>query len=861
MYIKIAFLVLISTATCTLLPGQSLLDKEIQLDKFTGTTGGILDQISRQGEFTFSYSNHIDISRKVTLEAGTETVRTWLNKIFGSDRVDYIVSQNKIILRPKDKVKSTGSLHTVSGYTRDARTGEELIGVNVIIKELAFAGAASNAYGFYSITVPSGNYTVTTQFVGYETKSVTIELTQNIRLDFAIQESVTQLDVIEVTAEKEDENISDIKMGVTKIDMKEADKVPVIFGEKDILKIIQLRPGVKSAGEGNSGFHVRGGAADQNLILLDEATVYNASHLLGFFSVFNGDALKDVTLYKSGQPAEFGGRLSSVLDIRMKDGNDKKFGVEGGIGLIASRLKLEGPIAKEKGSFMISARRTYADLFLRLSSDTSINQATIYFYDLNAKANYRINNTNKIYLSGYSGKDVLGDPDDRGFIKWGNATGTIRWNHLFSEKMFSNTSLIFSNYSYNIDTDLGGTKGKIISRIQDYNLKQDFQYFPNTQNELRFGFNSIYHRITPGAMTSADEGAKDIDLPLKFAWNNAAYVSHEWKPTNALGFEYGARFTSFSVLGPGTFYSYDASGEVTDSVSHTRGEFVKTYFNIEPRVAANFIVNERSSIKAAYERNTQNLHLLSNSTSGNPTDLWIPSSPNVKPQIGDQVSLGYFRNFSNNAYEFSTEIYYKHLQNQIDYKDGAELNFNENVEAELLFGKGRAYGAEFFIKKRTGRLTGWIGYTLARTEKKIEGINKGQYYPAKQDRTHDISIVGIYDLSKKLTLSATWVYYTGNAVTFPSGKYEIEGRIFNYYTERNAYRMPDYHRLDIAVTWLRKKTEKFESSWSFSLYNAYGRQNAYSIIFRPPPLDTSKMEAVQTTLFRWVPSISYNFKF
>lgn len=862
MYIKIALLVLISTATHTLLPAQPLLDKKIQLDKFTGTTGNILDQISRKGGFIFSFSNHIDISRKVTLEAGTETVRTWLDKIFGFDKVDYIASQNKIILRPKDKVKSTGSLHTISGYARDAKTGEELIGVNVIIKELASAGAASNAYGFYSITVPTGNYTVVTQFVGYETKSAAIELAQNIRLDFAIQESVTQLDMIEVTAEREDRNISDIKMGVAKIDIKEVDKVPVIFGEKDILKIIQLRPGVKSAGEGNSGFHVRGGAADQNLILLDEATVYNASHLLGFFSVFNGDALKDVTLYKSGQPAEFGGRLSSVLDIRMKDGNDKKFGIEGGIGLIASRLKLEGPIAKEKGSFMISARRTYADLFLRLSPDTSINQATIYFYDLNAKANYRMNNTNRIYLSGYLGKDVLGDPDERGFIKWGNATGTIRWNHLFSEKMFSNTSLIFSNYSYNIDTDLGGIKGKIISRIQDYNLKQDFQYFPNTRNEVRFGFNSIYHRITPGAMTPVgDEETKDIDLPLKFAWNNAAYVSHEWKPANAFGLEYGARFTSFSVLGPGTFYSYDASGEVIDSVSHSSGEFVKTYFNVEPRVAANFIVNKRSSIKAAYERNTQNLHLLSNSTSGNPTDLWIPSSLHVKPQIGDQVSLGYFRNFNNNAFEFSTEIYYKHLQNQIDYKDGAELNFNENVEAELLFGKGRAYGAEFFLKKRTGRFTGWIGYTLARTEKKIEGINKGQYYPAKQDRTHDISIVGIYDLSKKLTLSATWVYYTGNAVTFPSGKYEIEGRIFNYYTERNAYRMPDYHRLDIAVTWLRKKTEKFESGWSFSLYNAYGRQNAYSIIFRPPPLDSSKMQAVQTTLFRWVPSISYNFKF
>jgi hypothetical protein len=859
MYKKIALFIFLSVVTRSLLYGQTLLDKKLTLDNFNGTVGDALDRISRQGGFMFSYSNQIDINRKVTIEGGNETIRAWLDRIFGVDKIEYVVSQNKIILRPKNKSQSTGSHKTVSGYVRDAATGEELIGVNVIIKELIAVGASTNAYGFYSITVPAGSYTVIAHFIGYEEKSVSVELTENTKLDFTIKESTTQLDVVEVTAEEDDENITDIKMGIEKIDMKQMDKIPVIFGEKDVLKIIQLRPGVKSAGEGNSGFHVRGGAADQNLILLDEATVYNASHLLGFFSVFNGDALKDVTLYKSGQPAEFGGRLSSVLDIRMKDGNDKKFGVEGGIGLIASRLKLEGPIAKEKGSFMISARRTYADLFLKLSADSSINQATIYFYDLNAKANYRIDNNNRIFLSGYFGRDVLGDPEDRGFIKWGNTTGTIRWNHLFSEKMFSNTSVIFSSYDYDIDTDLGGTKGKVISRIQDYNIKQDLQYFPNTQHELKFGFNSIYHRIIPGSILPASgQETNESNHPLKFAWQNAAYVSHQWKPLNAFGLEYGIRFTSFSVTGPGTFYSYDTSGEVIDSVSYGRGKFVKTYFNIEPRVAANFIVDDKSSIKASYERNTQNLHLLSNSTSGNPTDLWIPTSPNVKPEIGDQISLGYFRNFSNSKYEFSTEIYYKHLQNQIDYKDGAELTFNENVEAELLFGTGRAYGVEFLLSKRSGRFTGWIGYTLARTERKMPGINNDQYYPAKHDRTHDISVAGVYDLSKKVTFSATWVYHTGNAVTFPSGKYEMDGTVFNYYTERNGYRMPNYHRLDLAVTWLRKKTEKFESSWNFSLYNAYGRQNAYSIIFRQTP---SGIQGYQQTLFRWVPSVSYNFKF
>jgi hypothetical protein len=755
----------------------------------------------------------------------------------------------------------TVNKYTISGSLRDSVSGEELIGAVVFIKELPATAASTNAYGFYSITIPEGEYTVATQYVGYRSMSVKIKLKQNIKLDFKISETSTQLKEVVISADRKDENITKTQMGIEKMDMKEIEKIPVIFGEKDVLKTIQLRPGVKSAGEGSSGFYVRGGGADQNLILLDEATVYNASHLLGFFSVFNSDALKDVTLYKGSQPAEFGGRLSSVLDIRMQDGNDKKFGVEGGIGLIASRLKLEGPVVKEKGSFSISGRRTYADLFLKLSSDSAINQARLYFYDVNAKANYRINDKNRIFLSGYFGKDVLGFGDIFGF-DWGNSTGTLRWNRLLNVKTFSNTSLVFSTYNYNINLKFGDIEGKIISRIQDYNLKQDFQYFSDTKNKLKFGFNSVYHLIIPGAITIKN-GPSVSELKIKdnHAWENAVYFSHEWKPKDRINFEYGIRLSSFSALGPGNFYSYNEKGETTDTAVYSSGEFVKTYLYPEPRVAANYILNDKNSVKASYGRNTQNLHLLSNSTSGNPTDLWIPSSKNVKPEIADQVSLGYFRNLNENKYEFSTEIYYKDLKNQIDYKDGAELNFNENVESQLLFGKGRAYGIEFFLKKKYGRLNGWIGYTLARTEKKIEGINDGGYYAAKQDRTHDVSIVGIYELTKSWTFSATWVYYTGNAITFPSGKYEVAGHLLNYYTERNAYRMPAYHRLDIGATWLRKKTEKFESSWNFSVYNAYGRENAYSITFREDPNDPSKTQALQTTLFRWIPSFTYNFKF
>lgn len=750
---------------------------------------------------------------------------------------------------------------TISGYVRDAKTGEELIGATVFIKDSKTIGTSTNAYGFYSLTIPDGNYTLTAQFIGYESKSIQVTLNQNIKQNFTLTENATQLKEVVITSEKKDENITKNLMGIEIINIQEIKNIPVIFGEKDILKTIQLLPGVKSAGEGNSGFYVRGGNSDQNLILLDEATVYNASHLMGFFSVFNVDAIKDVTLYKGGQPAEYGGRLSSVLDIKMKDGNDKKYVFEGGLGLISSRLKVEGPIVKDKGSFTISGRRSYADLFLKLAKDSAMRERKLYFYDLNAKANYRINENNRIFISGYFGEDIL-EFGDRMSVKWGNVTGTLRWNHLISNKTFSNTSLIFSNFDYNINSILAGTDGEIISRIQDYNFKQDFQYFPNTKNKVKYGFNSIYHKIIPGAITTkSDSSISELNLKHKQALSNAVYFTNDYRSSGIISFEYGIRFTSFSLIGPGDFYTYNTLGDIIDTTSYNEGEFVKTYFSIEPRFSINFLLNEKSSLKAAYGRNSQNLHLLSNSTSGNPTDLWIPSSNNVKPEIADQISIGYFRNFKNNMFEFATEIYYKNLQNQIDYKDGAELRFNEYAESQLLFGTGRAYGIEFSLKKKYGRLNGWIGYTLARTEKKIEGINNGEYYPAKQDRTHDISIVGIYEISKKWTISATWVYYTGNAITFPSGKYEVAGQIVNYYTERNGYRMPDYHRLDIGVTWQKKKTEKFESSWNFSLYNAYGRENAYTITFQEDPNDPTKTQAVQTTLFRWVPSITYNFKF
>jgi hypothetical protein len=745
---------------------------------------------------------------------------------------------------------------TVSGFIKDAQSGEELIGATITIKEISGTGVAANAYGFFSLTIPEGTYTLIADFIGYDRKSVKLDLKQNTKINInLVQKAIEQNEVL-IIGEKKNDNVKNTQMGVEKINVKDIQNIPVLMGEKDVLKTLQLLPGVKSAGDGNTGFYVRGGAADQNLILLDEATVYSASHLLGFFSVFNSDAIKDVTLYKGEIPAEYGGRLSSVLDIKMNDGNDKKYGVSGGIGLISSRLNVEGPIVQDKGSFSISGRRTYADIFLKLSKDTSINQSRLYFYDLNAKANYKLGENDRVYLSGYFGKDVLGVGNTFG-IDWGNATGTFRWNHLFNEKLFSNTSLIYSTYDYNININFAGNNILIDSKIQDYNLKQDFQYFIDSDSKLKFGLNSIYHIILPGnASLNNSSSNNSLKITNKYSWENAFYISHEFKLSPVVNIDYGARFSIFSVLGPGTFYTYDSNGQPVDTLSYGSNKFIKTYTNIEPRFAVNYVLNEESSIKASYGRNTQNLHLLSNSTSGSPTDLWIPNSNNVKPEISDQVSLGYFRNFEDNTYEFSTEVYYKKIQNQIDYKNGAQLNFNENVESQLLFGAGRAYGLELFLKKKYGRFNGWIGYTLSRVEQKFGAINNGNYYPSRQDRTHDISIVGIYQFSEKWTFSATWVYYTGNAVTFPSGKYSVADLVLNYYTERNGYRMPAYHRLDLGATWQGER-----SSWTFSLYNAYGRDNAYTITFREDPNDATRTQALQTSLFRFIPSVTYNFKF
>ena len=752
--------------------------------------------------------------------------------------------------------------YTLSGNLTDAETGEDLLFAEVSVNDGSGAGTTSNAYGFYSLTLPAGTYEISFAYLGFETLTQTVDLTQDRTLNVELATASETLAEIVVTDRAENANVTAAEGSVDRVDMRTLRELPALGGEPDIIKAVQLNPGVKPAGDGNGGFYVRGGGLDQNLILLDEAPVYNPSHLLGFFSVFNGDAIRNVTLYKGGMAAEYGGRTASVMDIRMRDGNKKEWDVTGGVGLIASRLTVEAPIVKDKGSFMVSGRRTYADLLLGVvSNDEGADETQLYFYDLNAKANYQITEKDRIFVSGYTGRDRFGFEDAFG-LDWGNVTGTVRWNHVFNGKFFSNTTFIYSDYDYQFEFGTGEDRVGLQSVIRDLNFKQDFSYFANDRNSLKFGVNLIDHTIEPGNLIAgANTGITAEDAEPTFGYEGAAYIQNEQRVGEKLRLNYGLRVSAFQRYGPGTAYTFDENGETVGSEIFDEGDAMETYVGLEPRLAATYVLADDRSVKLGYNRNYQYLHLLTNATASTPTDTWIMSSENVKPQIADQVSLGYFQNFAQNQYEFGAEVYYKDMQNVIDYRNGANVFFNDQLEGELVFGDGRAYGLELFLRKTTGRLTGQIGYTLSRTEHLFDEINDGSWFPARQDRTHDINLLASYKLSDKFTLTGSFLYYTGDAVTFPSGRYEVAGTVVPLYTERNGYRMPDYHRLDLALAWDGKKTEKFESSWNVSLFNVYGRENAFSINFQPSEADPNVTEAVRLALFKTVPSVTYNFKF
>ncbi|MGD1845583.1 MAG: carboxypeptidase-like regulatory domain-containing protein [Salibacteraceae bacterium] len=768
-----------------------------------------------------------------------------------------------IPLAAQNNTKVVNTKHTISGYIRDASSGEELIGASVLVKELG-TGTVANLYGFYSLTLPPGTYHLVYSYVGFQPLTREVVLDDHRKIDVEMATNAETIQEVVITGEKENANVENVEMSVVKMNMETIEKIPALMGEVDVIKAIQLMPGVQTIGEGTSGFYVRGGGVDQNMILLDEAPVYNASHLLGFFSVFNSDAIREVQLFKGGIPSEYGGRLSSVLDIRMKNGNNKKYNLTGGIGTISSRLTVEGPLVKNKGSFLVAGRRTYADLFLKLSPNADIRENQLFFYDLSTKANYKINDRNRIFLSGYFGRDTFKAGSDFK-ISWGNATGTIRWNHLFSDKLFSNLTLLYSDFDYSLGTPEGTEAFEWESKIRDYSAKLDFNYFLSPAITLKYGINSTYHRFSPGvARGIGDETIfTEIGQDDYNALEHAIYISNEHKITARLSATYGIRYSMFQNIGSGTIYNFDDNFEKIDSTVYSRGDIFNTYHGPEPRVGLRYSLDEFSSLKASYNRTRQYVHLASNSTSSSPLDVWIPSTPNVKPQLADQVAVGYFRNFRQNMFEASAEVYYKDMQNVVDFKDHAQLLLNPRLEGELRTGRAWAYGLEMLVRKNKGDFTGWVSYTLSRARRKIDGINEGRAYFAKYDKTHDVSVVGSYQLNERWNFAANWVFSTGSAVTLPTGRFEYGGIIAPVYSDRNGSRLPSYHRLDLAVTLKSKPKEnrRWNGEWVFSVYNAYFRKNVFAINFRQDEDNPTQTYAEKLYLFPIIPAVTYNFNF
>ena len=771
--------------------------------------------------------------------------------------------------------------YTISGYIKDAANGESLIGATVYITELS-TGAQTNVYGFYSLTIPPGNYNLEYRYVGYDTKEKSIDLQKDERIDVELAAQDVHLNEIVISGKREDENVTSTQMSVNKLDIKTIQKVPAFLGEVDVIKSIQLLPGVSTVGEGASGFNVRGGSVGQNLVLLDEAPVYNSSHLLGFFSVFNPDAVKDVKLYKGGIPARYGGRLSSILDVRMKEGNAKKLGVNGGIGSIFSRLAVEGPTFKDKGSFIVAGRRSYGDVFAKAFTDILSGGAALNFYDLTLKTNYAFNQKNTVYLSGYLGRDVFKFDRRQGF-SWGNKTTTLRWNHLFNDRLFSNFTAFYSDYDYALafgENDLDKFEWK--SRIRTLNFKPEFTYFINSNNQLTFGGEALYYTFNPADAVGVTNGvSNNISLDKKYALESALYIGNEQDIGDKLSLQYGLRGSAFQYFGPGDLYEFEdtepGTRKTVVSVEHAgKGQIIQQYFNLEPRLSAKWQIGPHSSIKASYNRMAQYIHLISNTTASNPLDVWTPSTNNIRPEVGDQYALGYFRNFGpENDFETSVEGYYKNTWNQIEYIDGADLLINQLLEADLLSGIGRAYGLEFYVKKNTGKLTGWISYTLGRSELKVDGVNNGAWYPARYDQTHNLKVAAFYDLNDRWTFSANFTYLTGTPTTFPTSRFTVQDYLvpYNAKDNRNNIRIPDFNRLDIAATLYGKKynkkgeLRKNSDYWVFSLYNVYARRNPFSIYFsqgtdRPTPGQPIESKAMQVSIIGTiVPSVSYNFKF
>ncbi|WP_299122301.1 TonB-dependent receptor [uncultured Winogradskyella sp.] len=767
---------------------------------------------------------------------------------------------------------------TLSGTITDSQSNETLIGVNIIMPEIQ-SGTVTNEYGFYSITLPSGIYKIQISYLGYKTISETIELNSDISKNFKLTEAFESLDEVVITEDVEKLNIKKPQMSVNALSIKTIKNMPVVLGEVDVIKSIILLPGVTNAGEGSSGFNVRGGAADQNLILLDEATIFNSSHLFGFFSVFNPDAIKDIKLYKGGIPAKYGGRVSSVLDIYQKEGNSNEFHINGGIGLISSRILAEGPIKKEKGSFLFGGRSSYAHLFLPLFDLDNV----AYFYDLNTKLSYKLNDNNSVFLSGYFGRDVFSISESFKNT-YGNTVVNLRWNHLFSDKLFSNLSLIYSDYFYGLELDFVGFEWD--SGIRNFNLKYDFKHYLSNNFQLNYGINNIYYKFNPGEIRPNREDSGIIREKLfdKYANEFGIYVDAEHTISDKLSIQYGLRLSNFIRFGQDGLNIYQEdnpllfneelqiyeAAEPIETQNLSRSETIKTFTNLEPRVALAYAFNDNTSIKASYNRMTQYLHLLSNTNSPTPLDVWTPSGKYIRPQLLNQYALGYFKSINDNKYSFETEVFYKDIKNRIDYIDGADLIANNAIEQDILNGEARAYGLEILLRKNEGNFKGWLAYTLSKSEQRTPGrtaietgINNGDWYKSPYDKTHDISFNGSYELNEKWKFGTNLIFQTGRPTNYPNGQFEFQGLVVPIYDgSRNAERLPAYHRLDISATLTprKNKNRKLQGEWVFSIYNLYNRRNAASIIFGQND-ETFVNEAIRTSIFGIVPGVTYNFKF
>jgi len=766
-----------------------------------------------------------------------------------------------------------GQEYTISGYVNDAKTGEELIGANIYL-ETGGIGTSTNAYGFYSLSLPAGTYQVFVQYIGFDTKVIDVELNKNIRLNVELLPASNQIQEVTLTGEDSRERIQNTEMSTTKLSIKEVKDIPQLLGEVDIIRSIQTLPGVTTVGEGATGFNVRGGNVDQNLILLDEAPVYNSSHLFGLFSVFNGDAVKDVKLYKGGIPANYGGRLSSVLDVRQKDGNTKQFAATGGIGALSSRVTLEGPIQKDRSSWMLAGRRSYADLFLVFGpEDLRGNQA--YFYDLNAKVNFILNDKNRLYASAYLGRDVFGF-DDLFNFSWGNRTFSLRWNHLYSDKLFSNTTFVYSDYDYSIGINSGNQVFDWDSGIDNFNLKSDYSYYINSNHTLEFGVNVLSYAFEPGIIEPGETLFFDrLDIQDRFAYEPGVYISHEFKAGSRITVKYGLRYSHFLRTGPETIYDYDPNqpmdpSSITDSTFYRGGEVFWDNGGLEPRLAVTYLIDDEKSVKFSYNRTLQFIHLVSNTTAATPIDIWTPSGPHISPSNANQVALGYFQNLEQGKYELSAEVYYKKMNNLLDYKNGAELILNEQIETELLSGEGYSYGLELMVRKNSGDFTGWISYTLSRTRQRTlsefeeENVNNGDWYASNWDKPHDLSVVGNYKINEKWSVGGNFSLQTGRPITYPDGKIVQNGITIPIYSTRNSNRLPAYHRLDLSATYNleQKEGRRWKSSLTFGVYNAYARRNAFSIFFRESEDNPGTTEAVRLSILgSAIPFITYNFEF